>query len=219
MSLPQISLVHRRLLACYGRPPANRRRPLLDVLIQTILSQNTSDVNSLRAYQALKKRYPDWRRLERARPQQVAGIIKSGGLANIKSRRIIELLRNLSRKQGRPGLEPLRKMPPEAAYNFLKEIKGVGPKTAACTLLFGAGFPIFPVDTHIYRVSKRLGWARPREDREHFQERFRHLVPGELVFPLHLNLIEHGRRRCHSRKPRCQPCCLRDLCLYGKERV
>jgi len=219
MTAPRISPVLRRLAACYGRPPTNRSRPLMDVLIQTILSQNTSDANSLRAFAALKKNYPDWSRLAGSSPGRVAKVIKSGGLANIKSRRILELLRSLSRERGKPDLEWLRGMEPESAYEFLKGLKGVGPKTAACTLLFGAGIPIFPVDTHIYRVAKRLGWVRKGEDRERFQERFRHLVPPGWVYVLHLNLIEHGRRRCHSRNPRCQQCCLKDHCLYHKERI
>jgi endonuclease-3 len=189
---------------------------LLDVLIQTILSQNTSDVNSLRAYAGLRKAFPSWSALAEVDVGKVAVAIRPGGLANIKSRRIVQILRDLKKAYGRPTLEHLRRMKPEAAYAALKDMAGVGPKTAACTLLFGAGIPIFPVDTHIHRVCRRLGWAGPRETREKFQERIRRLVPGKKVYPLHLNLIEHGRRVCRAGKPACPTCCLKTICPFGK---
>jgi endonuclease-3 len=188
----------------------------LDVLIETILSQNTSDANSLRAYASLRRAFPSWASLADSKIHKVAEAIMQGGLANIKSKRILGVVRDLRRVRGRPTLEHLRHMEPEAAYRELKEIDGVGPKTAACTLLFGAGLPIFPVDTHIYRVCGRLGWVRPREGREGFQERFRRQVPDDLVYPLHLNLIEHGRRACHARKPGCPTCCIKKICPFGK---
>jgi endonuclease-3 len=97
-------------------------------------------------------------------------------------------------------------------------LKGVGPKTAACTLLFGQGIPIFPVDTHIFRISRRLGWALPGDDRASFQERVRHLVPDGLVYPLHINLIRHGREVCHPTAPECHRCCIRTHCQWYQRR-
>lgn len=216
MRAPSIAEVEGILAKCYGRPPRRAKRPLLDVLIETILSQNTSDVNSLRAYASLRRAFPNWAMLAGSHVHRVASAIRQGGLANIKSKRILGIVRGLIREHGRPTLEHLRRMESEAAYRALKEIDGVGPKTAACTLLFGAGKSIFPVDTHIYRVCGRLGWVRPREAREGFQERFRRLVPDDMVYPLHLNLIEHGRRVCRPSRPSCQECCLRNICSYVK---
>ncbi len=210
--------VHRRLAECYGRPEPMPQRPLLDVLVQTILSQNTTDRNSLEAYRRLRQRYPSWTTAARAGARSVARAIRQGGLAQVKSRRIVKILRRLIAEQGRPSLEHLLALDPETAYAALKEMEGVGPKTAACTLLFGAGIPIFPVDTHIFRVSQRLDWAGPRESRENFQERIRRMVPPEIVYPLHLNMIAHGRTRCRPAKPRCRDCCLYSLCGYRKEK-
>ncbi|MBU1355545.1 MAG: endonuclease III [Candidatus Edwardsbacteria bacterium] len=201
----------------YGQPRWTASRPLMDVLVETILSQNTSDSNSHRAFLALKKKYPRWETLAGAEAGSIALTIRAGGLANIKSRRIKELISFIVGKQGRAGLEFLKKLPRGEAYQYLLAIKGVGPKTAACTLLFGAGIPVYPVDTHIYRVSNRLGWVRKKEDREKFQDRFRKLVPDEMVYPLHLNIIEHGRKICHPRKPECPGCRLIKLCNWKEK--
>jgi endonuclease-3 len=190
----------------------------MDVLVETILSQNTSDSNSRRAFLSLKKKYPRWDAVAGADIKSIALAIRSGGLANIKSRRIKELISFIVGKRGHAGLEFLKKMPREEAYQYLLAIKGVGPKTAACTLLFGAGIPVYPVDTHIYRISCRLGWVKRKEDRESFQERFRKLVPDKMAYSLHLNLIEHGRRICHPRKPECPGCCLIKVCNW-KEKI
>lgn len=216
MTAPSPARVERILAECYGRPARRPERPLLDVLIETILSQNTSDANSLRAYANLRRAFPSWADLAGSKANKVAAAIRQGGLANIKSKRIMGIVRGLRRERGQPTLEHLRDMDPEAAYRALKDIEGVGPKTAACTLLFGAGRPIFPVDTHIYRVCGCLGWVRPGEGREGFQERFRRRVPDDLVYPFHLNLIEHGRRVCRPSRPACPACCLRKICPYAK---
>ncbi len=202
---------------CYGQPRWTASRPLMDVLVETILSQNTSDSNSHRAFLALKKKYPRWDTVAGADIKSIALAIRSGGLANIKSRRIKDLISFIVGRRGKAGLEFLKKMPREAAYQYLLGIKGVGPKTAACTLLFGAGIPVYPVDTHIYRVSIRLGWVKEKEARESFQERFRKLVPDAMVYSLHLNLIEHGRKICHPRKPECPECCLIKVCNWKEK--
>jgi endonuclease-3 len=209
---PSMATVSKRLARCYGRPRQVSGEPLVDVLIRTILSQNTTDTNSLKAYAELRKRYSRWASLAAASQPEVARAIRTGGLSKIKSKRIIALVRSLVKDRGNASLEYLRRMPAEQAYQHLLSIKGVGPKTAACTLLFGAGIPVFPVDTHIYRVSGRLGWARSDEDREKYQERIRHQIPDRLVSPLHLNLIEHGRTVCHPHRPHCRQCCLRTIC-------
>ncbi len=212
----RIEAVAKTLLSTYGSPPAAERRPLLDVLIETVLSQNTSDRNSHRAYRALRSRFPRWELVFTSPRRSVAAAIASGGLANIKAARIKALLSGFRRRFGRPTLEPLRHLPAEDAYRYLLSLAGVGPKTAACTLLFGRGTPIFPVDTHIARISQRLGWAEPGETPAAFQERFRRLVPDRLVYSLHINLIAHGRAVCHPRGPACPGCCIRRYCQWQK---
>ncbi|MCU0605897.1 MAG: endonuclease III [Candidatus Edwardsbacteria bacterium] len=215
-----ISAAAAALARRYGRPRRARRRPLLDVLVETVLSQNTNDRNSHRAYLALRRRFPRWDLVMDAPVRAVAAPIASGGLANIKAVRIKALLSEFARRFGRPTLEPLRRLPAEDAYRYLLSLAGVGPKTAACTLLFGQGTPIFPVDTHIARISQRLGWARPGETPAAFQERFRRLVPDRLVLSLHLNLIAHGRAVCHPGRPACPACPIQRHCTWhhSKER-
>lgn len=217
MSTPSrdtISEVAAALASRYGRPRRARRRPLLDVLVETVLSQNTSDRNSHRAYLALRRRFPRWDLAMNAPVRSVAAAISSGGLANIKAARIKALLSEFARRFGRPTLAPLRRMAGEDAYRYLLALAGVGPKTAACTLLFGQGTPIFPVDTHIDRISRRLGWAEPGETPAAFQERFRHLVPDRLVHSLHINLIAHGRAVCHPARPACPDCPIQRQCTW-----
>lgn len=216
MVKPAVARVHRLLSICYGTPNPRPRQPLLDVLVETILSQNTSDTNSRRAFLNLKNRYPDWDSARRAGPLAIAGAIRSGGLSDIKSRRIHQILSQLGRSIQGLSLQHLTRLNREDAYCSLMAMEGVGPKTAACTLLFGAGIPIFPVDTHIYRVSLRLGWAREGEGREGFQERFGREVPDDIIYPLHINLIEHGRRVCRPRRPECGSCCLAAICQQGR---
>lgn len=216
-SKPPIEKVNKLLSFCYGQPQWTTSRPLMDVLVETILSQNTSDSNSHRAFLSLKNKYARWETIAGESIASIVQAIKSGGLANIKSKRIKSLVSSIVTKQGKASLGFLKKMPREEAYQYLLDIKGVGPKTAACTLLFGAGIPIYPVDTHIYRVSSRLGWVKKKEDREKFQERFRRIVPDKIVYPLHLNLIKHGREICRPGKPGCNKCCLSNLCKWRKK--
>jgi len=210
----RISRVNRSLVQCYGLPALEKYPLILDALIETILSQNTSDSNSHRAYLSLKRKFPDWKAAAAARPQAIESAIRTGGLAGIKSRRISILLKLIDREQGRVSLEYLKKLSPDQAYHKLISYHGVGPKTAACTLLFGAGMPLFPVDTHVYRVCRRLGWAGSQESAEKFQERIGPLIPQEIVYPLHVNLIEHGRKACHPRRPECGRCRLKTYCTF-----
>lgn len=214
----EIDRIHSRLVQCYGKPATKKYPRILDALIETILSQNTSDINSHRAYLSLKRRFPGWMAAASARPQAIEAAIRSGGLAETKSRRISKLLNLITEEQGRPSLEHLRKLSPGKAYQMLLSYDGVGPKTAACTLLFGAGMPVFPVDTHVYRVCQRLGWVNPKESAESFQERIGAFIRPGQVFDLHVNLIVHGRQTCHPRRPECRLCCLQGYCRYQKDK-
>lgn len=205
-------MVARRLAREYGKRRWVADEEPLDSLIGTILSQNTSDANSGRAFDSLEKRFPTWDRAEKATSQQIASAIRQGGLAGIKSRRIKAILAELKRERGRLDLGFLKKMPLREGYDYLRSFKGVGPKTAACVLLFSCRKPAFPVDTHILRIAKRLYWAKTQETAEAFQERIQGQIPKVWVHSLHINLIALGRAVCRPRKPRCPECVLARLC-------
>jgi len=207
----------------YGRPSHGRGGDPLDSLIGTVLSQNTTDVNSHRAFDRLKERFPKWESVLAARPRQIAGAIRSGGLGDIKSRRIKQILREIERDRGRLDLSFLRRASVRAAREYLTALPGVGPKTAACVLLFSLGKPAFPVDTHVLRVSKRLGLLPPKTTMERAHDIFEEMLdsagPGgeaqweaDDMLALHLGLIRHGREVCAARRPRCEICPLLDLC-------
>ena len=209
--------IHRRLLAAYGEPTW---RPALDPiseLVSTILSQNTNDTNRDAAFDRLRARLPTWEQVRDADPEVVIEAIRPAGLANQKGPRIQAALRRITEERGRLELDFLADWPLEEAKAWLSSIKGVGPKTAAIVLLFALGRPAFPVDTHIHRLSKRLGLIGPRVSREKAHTELERLLPPETYYAFHLNLIRHGRRVCPSRKPRCEACFLRDLCDFYQE--
>ena len=206
--------VHRRLVQQYGEPKRRSRRDALSQLIATILSQNTTDVNTDRAYASLRAQFPTWEVVRDAPPRASVRAIRSAGLANTKAPRIQAILRHLTQERGALSLEFLRKLPVDQAKDYLLRLKGVGPKTASIVLLFSLGKPAFPVDTHIFRVTKRLGWISPRTSREQAHAILESLAPPEIYYPLHLNIIAHGREVCKARKPRCEVCPLRKMCEY-----
>ena len=205
---------HRLLIQLYGEPKRRGRRDALSQLIATILSQNTTDVNTDRAFANLRARFPTWEAVRDASPRTVVRAIRSAGLANTKAPRIQAILRQLTKERGVLSLNFLRAMPAAESKAYLLRLKGVGPKTASIVLLFTFAQPVFPVDTHIFRVTKRLGWIPPRTTREQAHEILAALAPPEIYYPLHLNLIAHGRAVCKARKPRCEACALRKVCEY-----
>lgn len=194
----------------YGEKKWKKRQDPIDQLIQTILSQNTSDKNSHAAFTNLKTRYPTPESLLEAPEDRIAETIRVGGLENIKAKRIKEALQAIKSKTQDLNLFHLEELPAEEALSFLTTLKGVGPKTAACVLLFSFGKPVLPVDTHIFRVSKRLGLIGD-VDRVKAHEILQRLVPPEQVYSFHINMIEHGRKICKT-KPKCQECVLRGIC-------
>ena len=208
-----------RLERAYGSPHWRPSYDPLGELMATILSQNTSDVNSDRAYAALRTAYPTWEEALQASPEALADVIRPGGLARLKSRRIQEILQTLKARHGRVSLDFLRDMPMPAARAFLAEFAGVGPKTIACVLLFACGHPAFPVDTHIYRVTTRLGLLPAGCTAERAHAVLEPLIPPARVYGAHVNLIRHGRTVCKARQPDCQDCCLRRLCPYPQRPV
>ncbi len=198
----------------YGRPgPLRRLRPL-DELVLTILSQHTSDANSHRAFESLRARFPSWESVRDADPAEIAGSIRSGGLADIKAVRIKGLLERLSAEVGNLGLDFLCDMDLPSARAFLLRLNGVGPKTAACVLLFSCGLPALPVDTHVHRVSRRLGLIGPGVSAEEAHRLLEEMVPPEEVYAFHVNLIRHGRRVCKAQRPLCGECVLAPRCEY-----
>ncbi|MDP2872555.1 MAG: endonuclease III [Bacillota bacterium] len=195
-------------------PPDLSGRPV-DELVAAILSQHTSDHNSHRAFAALKRRYPRWSQVLDADAGEVADVIRCGGLADQKAPRIMALVRELPRDAGgEPTLDHLAGMEPHQAHSYLTSFAGVGPKTAACALLFAYGWPTFPVDTHVHRVARRLGWAEDRDTAEKVFEILSVCVPDYLTYDLHVGLVRHGRGVCRPRDPRCHACDLQDRCAY-----
>jgi endonuclease-3 len=209
-----LEAVIKRLERAYGVPRWQPTHDPLGELIATILSQNTSDVNSDRAYAALRSAYPTWEAALQTAPDELAAVIRSGGLATLKSQRIQAILRALKEGYGRLSLDFLMAMPMPAARAFLAEFPGVGPKTIACVLLFACGHPAFPVDTHIHRVTTRLGLLPAGCTAERAHTVLEPGIPPHKVYSAHVNLIRHGRSVCQARRPDCQRCCLRSSCPY-----
>jgi len=207
--------VHQRLLEFYGPPTWRNPLPPLDELISTILSQNTNDANRDRAFEGLRRRFPTW---EVARDADLADVIKAirpAGLANQKGPRIQQVLREITAERGSLDLSFLEGLPLEEARAWLLRFKGVGPKTTAIVLLFSLGRPAFPVDTHIYRVTGRLGLRPEKMTVEQAHGHLEALFPPETYYAAHLNLICLGREVCAARKPDCPHCPLRELCPVG----
>ncbi len=209
----RISLFISRINAHYGEQKWTRWREPVGELVRTILSQNTTDKNSLRAYADLIKKYPTWDDLILAKEEEIAEIIRSGGLANIKAKKIKKALIEIKQQRGKIDLEFLADFDVQKAEDYLVSLDGVGPKTAACVLIFSFNFPIMPVDTHIHRVSNRLGMVSTKT-REKTHELMKSLIPPEEMYNFHLNIIEHGRKVCKAGKPKCLECFLSDLCTY-----
>jgi endonuclease-3 len=208
--------VHQLLIEEYGQQEWCPREPL-SVLISAILSQNTSDVNRDQAWERLKERFPTWESVLAAETAELAEAIRPGGLANVKAPRIQEVLRVIEQERGELTLDFLAEMGVDEARQWLTSLKGVGPKTAAIVLLFSLGKPAFPVDTHIHRVSRRLGLIASKTSREQAHEVLEELLPPEIYYTFHLNLIAHGREVCKSQQPRCETCVLQEHCDYYRE--
>jgi endonuclease-3 len=205
--------VHRYLLAFYGRPEWQATYAPLDELVGTILSQHTSDVNSERAFSALKTRYATWEDVRDAPIADLTETIRSGGLAVVKANRIQAVLRALtSADDGRVSLPDLRRMRRVRALALLTALPGVGRKTAACVLVFGAHIPALPVDTHVHRVSLRLGVVPPRTSPEATTDALEAAVAPRDYYALHVNLIRLGREICRAPRPRCEICPLAERC-------
>jgi endonuclease III len=210
------SEVHSRLLDFYGQPTWRNPLPPVDELISTILSQNTNDKNRDRAFESLRRDFPSWEAVRDADPASIVAAIRTAGLANQKGPRIQQVLQAISTERGSFELEFLKDLPFEEARAWLMKFKGVGPKTAAIVLLFSLGRPAFPVDTHIYRVTGRIGLRPEKMTVEQAQIHLEKLFPPETYYADHLNIIRLGREICAARKPACARCPLQEHCNYAK---
>ncbi len=202
------------------------RQPLirdpLDGLILIILSQATNDINCDRAFSSLKSTFPNWDEVLAAPVGKIADSIRSGGLANQKAARIQEILRQIEADSGKLDLSWMHDASAEKCREYLAKFRGVGPKTIACVLVFFLNKPAFPVDTHVHRVTKRLGWIRSVANAEEAHRVLEKLVPDDCKLDLHVNLISHGRAVCKaegSGGPKCGACLLKKMCAYGKLRA
>ncbi|HEU4403536.1 MAG TPA: endonuclease III [Candidatus Polarisedimenticolia bacterium] len=206
------------LETAYGKPRLERVYPPLDELILTILSQNTNDRNRDRAYEALRRRFPTWEEAMVADREALEETIRVGGLARTKSGVIQSVLHGVLREEGVLSLDRLKSVPVQEARRYLAGFKGVGEKTICCVLLFACGHPAFPVDTHIHRVTKRLGWVPATATPAATHARMASLVPPGRYLTAHINLITLGRRVCRARAPSCPVCPVRRACRYALRR-
>lgn len=209
---------HEILLARYGEKIARKRDPL-DGIIVIMLSQATNDVNCDRAFSSLKTTFPDWAGVLRAPVEEIANAIRMGGLANQKAARIKQLLQSIQDEQGDLDLSWMHQASSEKCHDFMQRFKGVGPKTIACVLVFFLDKPAFPVDTHVFRVAKRLGWIREKAGTDEAHKVLEAAIPDDCKLELHCNIIQHGRAICRADGnggPRCEECVLIRHCAFAK---
>jgi endonuclease-3 len=206
--------IHQKLIEVYGQPTWRNPLPPVGELVSTILSQNTNDINRDRAFEALRAKFPTWEAVRNAKPKDVIRAIRPAGLANQKGPRIKQVLRAIFRERGSLNLDFLSDLPVEQARAWLMKFKGVGPKTAAIVLLFSLNRPSFPVDTHIYRVTGRVGLRPAKMTVEQAHAYLESLFPPDAYYAAHLNLIRLGREICQARKPICPICPIIKMCDY-----
>lgn len=228
----KVRSIHRLLIKEYGLPirpawagtvtsidsakPDEGWPPIepVDELINTILSQNTNDLNRDKAYRSLRSVYSTWEQVRDAPIKKIIEAIRPAGLANQKGPRIQKVLRRITEERGSINIDFLRDLPIDQAKAWLTSFDGVGPKTAAIVLLFAMGKPAFPVDTHIHRVTGRLGLLPPKTSADRAHEILEALVPQAWYYPFHLNVIQHGRTVCKAQRPLCEVCVLQKYCDY-----
>lgn len=213
-----INEVIRLLAQEYGVPHWHRHREPVSELILTILSQNTSDVNTGRAFSSLLSSFGSWEAVAEADIEHIAQAIRCGGLSRVKAARIKLILERISAERGCLELSFLGQLPLPEARAWLCTLPGVGPKTAGCVLLFSLGKPALPVDTHLYRVARKLGLIDSRVSVEQAHELLEHMVPSDAIYQFHVNMIEHGRRVCKARNPRCHQCIFQGDCPSSEVR-
>ena len=213
----KLAAVHARLLEAFGEPQWHEYLPAVDELVCTILSQNTNDINRDKAFRELKETYRSWEEVRDADPKELQEVIRIAGLAAQKGPNIQSALQAISEERGEISLDWLREKNVDEARDWLVSLKGVGPKTAAIVLVFALDMPAFPVDTHIYRVSGRIGLRPPKLNVEKTHQYFKMIGEPTTFKDLHLNIISLGRSYCQARKPRCQHCPVLELCDFTEK--
>jgi len=208
--------IHEKLLEFYGEPIWRNPLPAIDELVSTILSQNTNDINRDRAFDALRAKFPTWEAVRDAKTKDVIEAIRPAGLANQKGPRIQAVLKAITAERGNLDLSFLKKMSVEDARNWLTKFNGVGPKTAAIVLCFSLDMPAFPVDTHVYRVTGRIGLRPEKITVEQAHPHLESVFPPKTYYVAHLNIIRLGREICTARKANCDKCPIHKLCDYAK---
>jgi len=209
--------IHERLLEFYGEPIWRNPLPAIDELVSTILSQNTNDINRDRGFNALRAKFGTWEEVRDAQTADVVNAIRPAGLANQKGPRIQQVLRSITGERGSLDLSFLEDLSVDEARAWLTRFNGVGPKTAAIVLCFSLNKPAFPVDTHIYRVTGRIGLRPEKMTVEQAHPYLESLFPPETYYAAHLNIIRLGREICQARRPRCEVCPIIKLCDYGRK--
>jgi len=221
-TMADIQWVAERLAEAYPYIFAQKRREgvlddaPLDSLLRAMLSQNTTDVNRDRAFSALRRRFPTWEAAAVAPVEEIAAAIRETNYAPTKARRMQAILQQLRAEHGMPTLDFLRDWPTPRILEYLTALPGVGAKSAAIVCLFALGRPVMPVDTHVLRVSERLGWIPPRTNAERAHRLLQQLIPAALIFPLHIGMWEHGHTTCRP-TPRCAQCVIYAGCVYPQK--
>jgi endonuclease-3 len=208
-----------RLERMYGRKPWKCWGKGVDVLVGTILSQNTSAANSSAGYKQLRRRFRSWNQVATAPVEEVERHIRVSGLSRIKAPRIQAILRQIKAEVGRIDLQHLAEWNLQRAYEYLTNFVGIGPKTAYCIMMFSFGMKVFPVDTHIHRIAMRLKLVDAKSSAEETCEALTPIIAPEDRYEMHVLMIEHGRKTCRARNPQCDRCALLDVCSFGKTRV
>ena len=206
--------IYQSLLAVYGEPTWRNPLPAVDELVSTILSQNTNDINRDRAFGNLREIFPTWEEVRDADEAAVIEAVRVAGLANQKGPRIQQVLREITAERGSLDLDFLSAMSTDEARAWLTKFNGVGPKTAAIVLCFSLNMPAFPVDTHIYRVTGRIGLRPEKISVEKAHPYLEDVFPPETYYAAHLNIIRLGREVCNARKPKCPECPVRKFCAF-----
>ncbi len=206
-----------RLMAEYGTHVSSRRLPAIDELVMTILSQHTNDVNMLRAFRGLQENYESWEEVLETSEEELGEVIRASGMYRIKAKRIQATLQEIQNRVGDLDLSLLESMSDREAMSWLTSLYGVGPKTAAIVLLFSLGRPVLPVDTHVWRVTKRLGLVDEGVSREKAQVLLQELIDASCIPSLNSNLVKHGREVCKAQNPQCASCFLDSLCDFYRE--
>lgn len=218
-NVPKLTHILRLLRRAYGPRAWRCWGKGVDVLVDTILSQNTSAANSDAGYRQLRRRFRSWNQVAHAPVEDVERHIRVSGLSNQKAPRIQAILRAIKSDRGRMDLQFLADMDEQSAYEYLTKFKGVGPKTANCVLLFAFGHAVFPVDTHIHRIARRLGLIEPKITAEQAHDILKPMIESRDRYEMHVLMIEHGRKTCRAINPECDECVLLKMCPYGEQRM